>query len=415
MLGRLKRRIVSLRWYLIARGFLTPPTYAEGARLTPKRLLNLYLGRYHFMRGDTKLRSHPTRLTVEPTNVCNLRCPGCFTGVGETGRERSFMSLDLYRRLLAELGDYLLEIEFYNWGEPLLSKDVYTMIRDASQRGIGTIVSTNFSMPFDAGRAEQLVASGLTTLGVSLDGASQASYEQYRVRGSLERVLDNCRLVNEAKRKLNAATPRMVWEFHVFEHNVDDIETAKAMARDLDMEIAISKGWVDGPDWQPPGHVVREIGPDVPARFPCTYLWEKAVVNNDGGVAPCCGAFYDEDDFAQLKVGAADLGAATFMSVWNNESYQQARALFTAREGPESARKLICFDCPVTVSWERYKQHQAAGGRPEDFKGDHSFNDGFIYFFNRRHLFGGEAIDLQPVDVPTQAAADVAGGSSLPV
>ena len=48
-----------------------------------------------------------------------------------------------------------------------------------------------------------------------------------------------------AKRKLGSHTPRMIWEFHVFPHNTEDIELAREMAPELDMDIAVDKGWVD--------------------------------------------------------------------------------------------------------------------------------------------------------------------------
>src|SRR5439155_1564519 len=142
------------------------------------------------------------------TNICNLECPACFTGAGDLGRPRSHLSLDLYRPVLAELAPYLLEVEFYNWGEPLLAKHIFPMIEEASAAGAHTTVSTNFSFPFDAARAERLVSSGLSVLGVSIDGARQESYEQYRRRGKLATVLENCRAVRDAKRRVGSGTRR---------------------------------------------------------------------------------------------------------------------------------------------------------------------------------------------------------------
>ena len=171
--------------YHFVRLFFRPPDY-EGARLTSKRLWNFYRARWAHYRLHTRVGAVPVKLTLEPTSVCNLECPACFTGAGEVGRARRPMSLDCYRLLLAELGDRLLQIEFYNWGEPLLAKDVYVMIAEAVRLGISTTISTNFSIPFDAEKAERLVRSGLHVLGVSLDGVRQATYEQYRVRGKLD-------------------------------------------------------------------------------------------------------------------------------------------------------------------------------------------------------------------------------------
>jgi MoaA/NifB/PqqE/SkfB family radical SAM enzyme len=393
---RLARRAATLASR--TRRFLAPPRY-DGVRLTLKRLLNLYLVRYQQERGHVRLRGYPVILTVEAGNVCNLRCPACFTGAGEVGRVRSFMPLDLYRSLLAELGDYLFSIDFYNWGEPLLSKDIYTMVEEAAGRGISTGISTNFSIPFDAERAERLVRSGLHVLGVSIDGASQESYEQYRVRGDLATVLENCRLVRDAKRRLGSRTPRLVWEYHVFAHNVHEIDQARAMAAELEMEISVEKGWVVGPDWDAKSEFQYVINA-APKR--CDFLWRRAVVNNDGGVAPCCGTFYQEHDFAKLAIGASELGQRSFREAWNGEKFLAARRLFRSRAG--DSRDLICYDCPITVMWEKYQRHRAAGGDAADFDVGFSTNDSFNFFFGRRPAAGAHAqeesdlLDLQPVD-----------------
>ncbi len=360
--------------------FLRPPRQ-PGSQLTLKRLLNLYQLRWEYARGRTLLRGRPIKLTVEVANVCNLRCPACLTGVGEAGRVRSMMSLDLYRKLLAELGDYLFECELCNWGEPLLSRFIYDMIAEAHGRGVRTVISTNFSVPFDAEHAERLVASGLSQLGVSLDGARQETYEQYRVRGDLDRVLTNCRLVRDAKKKLGSKTPSVIWEFHVFQHNVGDIELAKALARDLEMEIWIGKGWTVGPEWRDDGRF-RFFADPSPVR--CQFLWQQAVVDNDGGVAPCCGAFYREDDVGRIAVTPEELGAASFAEVWNGPRFREARRLFRSRSGPAETRKMICFDCPQTVIWDNWKRHRAHGGSAAAFQVGYSTNDCFNFFFNRR-------------------------------
>src|SRR5262249_40527485 len=144
--------------------------------------------RWEMRSQETKVRSYPLKLTVEPINLCNLQCPACFTGDGQTSRPRKRMPLEFYHRLLEEMGDYLWGIEFCNWGEPLLNNEIHLMIREATDRGIGSSVNTNFSFPFNDERAEELVRSGHTALGVSIDGSRQDPYEQYRVSGVLAQV-----------------------------------------------------------------------------------------------------------------------------------------------------------------------------------------------------------------------------------
>jgi MoaA/NifB/PqqE/SkfB family radical SAM enzyme len=372
------RRLVASEGY---QQFVALPPQHGYYRLTPRRLANLYLSRLEYLLGRKRLRSSPNKLTVESTNVCNLRCPACFTGAGETGRARGAMAPDVYARLLRELGPYLFEIEFHNWGEPLLAKQLVPMIAAAARQGIATTVSTNFSIPFDAERAERLVRSGLSLLGVSIDGARQETYEQYRVRGDLELVLRNCRLVRDAKRRLGSPTPRLIWEFHVFAHNAGDVALAKEMAAELEMEISVDKGWVVGEEWDRGGDFAYFFNP---RPYRCPFLWRHAVVNNDGGVAPCCGTFHKEDDRGQLATDPETPGAHTFREVWNNDKFTRARRFFDSRTGSEEDRQDVCFDCPITVSFEGLKRHQAAGGTRADFQVPYSTNDCFNYFWERR-------------------------------
>ncbi len=226
MLRQLQRKLrPNFAWYDVREFFRLPAS--TSTKITPKRLLNLYVSRFQRMRAHTKVWGYPLFLTVEAANACNLGCPHCFTGAGDVSRARGRFPLPLYRKLMDELGDYLFGVELHNWGEALLNPEIGDLIRIASRRGIDTTISTNFSFRFDAARAEALVSSGLTQLGVSLDGACQGTYEEYRVRGNFELALGNVRLMKEAKDKLRSTTPRLIWEYHVFEHNQDEVEAAR--------------------------------------------------------------------------------------------------------------------------------------------------------------------------------------------
>jgi len=371
-----------------------PPHY-PGLKLTPKRLLNYQTVRYQRARGHTKLRGYPFFLTFEATNVCNLHCPYCFTGAGEQGRARSMMSLDLYGRLLDELGDYALQIDFYNWGEPLLNKHIYEMIRAAADKGLSTVISTNFSVPFDEQRAEKLVRSGLAAIGAGVDGARQQSLERYRVGADFETIMRNIKLLVNAKQRLGSETPRIVWSFHVFEWNDHEIEEARRMAGELGIGFEATKGWVAGEEHDRNGAIQFPIDTG-PTSARCKYLWTYAIVNNDGRVSPCAACFYEEDDYGSVS-------ASSFKEVWNNEKFQAARRLFHSRDrASDLARGLVCFDCPYTLVWEDYQGHRGAGGTRASFQPRLTTNDWFNYFFSRKPRGGnappaGGVIDLEPV------------------
>lgn len=362
--------------YLASWG-LRPPQF-EGARPTARRLGNLYHMMWEATWLRTRLRSYPVRLCVESTGACNLSCPHCFTGAGEIGRPRRAVPSELYHSLLTELGDYLWQIEFCNWGEPLLNRETVPMIAAAARRGISTLICTNFSVPFDAERAEALVASGLHVLGVSIDGARQETYEQYRVGGVLNTVLRNCELVMQAKRRLNSSTPRLIWAFHVFPFNREDVELARNLATGLGMDFHASRGRVVGEDWDPDALLMPHEHVE-PA--PCPFLWHTATVFSDGGVAPCRGSFFPQDDMGTLTPGRTP---AAFRDIWNGDRFQLARRFYGRREGTDTERQHICFGCPHTIDHEHYRSHVQNGGTRAQWSPTINSNRRYNYFWNRR-------------------------------
>ncbi len=342
------------------RDFLRLPDDISGYRLTWRRLANLYLNRYELRRLRPILRSRPTRLVIEPTNVCNLRCPHCHTGAGRFGRRPGMMPLEPYLTLLDEIGDYLLLIEVFNWGEAMLHPDLPAIIAAASTRGIATRVNTHLSIPFTSDDAERLVASGLTDLFVSIDGATQAVYERYRVGGDLAKVIENCRLVAAAKARLATDLPRLTLQFLQFPCNTDEGDAMQRLATELDMRLLALRGAVPDPAWErqdgwPPWFLSH-------TPHPCPFLWGQPVLTVDGMLAPCRGVFQGFDDFAPV------VSARSFQEAWNHPRYRTARGLFRRRQGSSDARRLPCWDCPTTKFYERWSLHRDAGGTPATFE-----------------------------------------------
>src|SRR5262245_1653132 len=381
MIDAVRRRLRAGLWRLLVHVRL--PDDVSGYRLTWKRLANLYLSRYEAARLRPVLRSRPTRLVIEPTNVCNLRCPYCHTGAGRFGRRPGLMRLEPYLQLLDEIGDYLLLVEVFNWGEPMLHPDLPALIAAASARGIATRVNTNLSIPFTSHDADRLVESGLTDLFVSIDGATQEVYERYRVGGDLARVKDNCRLVAEAKRRLGKESPRLTLQFLQFPSNEGDGDAVRQLASALDMRLLALRGAVPDPQWArksgwPPWFLMHAPGP-------CPFLWGQPVLTVDGNVAPCRGVFRGSDDFAHLAASPGEAGAPTFHEAWNHERYRTARALFRRRNGSSAERALPCYECPTTIFHERWRAHRNAGGTLATFEPGMTTtsNGAWNYFWER--------------------------------
>jgi MoaA/NifB/PqqE/SkfB family radical SAM enzyme len=200
-----------------------------------RKWANYLLVEYQMARGHTLSLGRPYWLAVDPTNFCQLQCPFCPTGAGRGVRDKARLSLDHFTRFLDRVGPAVIHIDMMNWGEPTLNKDLPAMIAAAKRHGIEVKVDSNLNDLTDE-MADGLVRSGLDVLSVSLDGASQETYEKYRVGGRFEAVIANVRRVVAKKKELESATPRLIWQFLVFKHNEHEIAAARTMARELGMD-----------------------------------------------------------------------------------------------------------------------------------------------------------------------------------
>ena len=201
-------------------------------------MTNLAVARHHFHHRHTTLASRPFQLMLDPVNNCHLSCPGCL----HTSNPRHAESFDwpggllpmpTYERFLAEQGPTGWGMVLYNWGEPLLNKRTPEMIRLAKRQLLHVCLSTNFSVRFDV---PALVASGLNFLFLSLDGATQPTYERFRRGGDLELCLDNLRRLLEERRRQGTGLPFVLWRYLTFEHNLHEVEEGMRLARELGVD-----------------------------------------------------------------------------------------------------------------------------------------------------------------------------------
>lgn len=333
------------------------------------KILNLFLARHHLRTRSSSVLSRPFGLVIDPSNVCELACPGCVHSTrNETLKVFDWPNGTLSEARLAELlklyGPYAVGAYFCNYGEPLLNLRTPQLIRLAKTYLMGTALSTSLSVrKLDA---EAYVESGLDFMVMSIDGATQPVYQQFRRNGDLGLVLSNIRKLVDAKRKLRRHTPVLSWNFLAFEHNVHEIALAERTARKLgvnqfrivnlfdvgwddpDIRPAAVKGGVrrldslsfasEADNWNPfpdsldAGAITRAFDAPWNAQEPsdsspssghtCHWLYKNMIMDATGRIMPCCGGPRPDTNlvFARFNGNGGD--------VFNSETYRQARAHF---------------------------------------------------------------------------------------
>lgn len=228
--------------------------------------------------------------------------------------------------------DYILKSSLYMFGEPLLNKNIYTMIKAMTDRGIPTSISTNFHA-FNENLADDMIDSGLTWMLACIDGATQESYEKYRVGGDLERVKRNLRILTDKKKAAGAKFPIVEVQSVIFDHNLGEQDQIRDMCLALGVDRFTSKQDVLTQLDYSEGKSVMS-----PPKHPCYFLYGSFMVDYDGIVTPCCLGRYD---FGNLM-------ESSFDEIWNNEKFVAARRWFASgfTEKDESL-DLPCYNCPL--------------------------------------------------------------------
>jgi radical SAM protein with 4Fe4S-binding SPASM domain len=317
-------------------------------KVTPRRAWNglQVLGSYYYSKltGKADHRGLPVSIAFEPTTSCNLRCPECPSGLRSFTRPTGMLDEDFFRRIIDELSSTLLYLTFYFQGEPYLHPKFLEMVSYAASRKIYTATSTNAHYLTDA-NARKTVESGLDRLIISVDGTTQEVYQQYRVGGKLEKVLEGARNVIRWKKKLHSRTPHVVFQFLVVKPNEHQIEEVKKLARELGADsVGLKTAQIY--DYQQGSPLIPALeeysryrkNPDGSYSVKnhllnhCWKMWHSCVITWNGAVVPCC---FDKDAHHQL----GDLQKDTFRQLWKGQPYRNFRqTLLQSRDQVEMCR-----------------------------------------------------------------------------
>ncbi|MEO1587282.1 MAG: radical SAM/SPASM domain-containing protein [Bacteroidota bacterium] len=302
--------------------------------MSMKKVLNFVLIYLSFYLSKALKRpldwGMPMKIGFEPTTFCNLRCPECPSGLRNFTRPTGTSDLTLFERVITELHPHLVYLLLYFQGEPYLNPHFLKMARIASQHGIYAATSTNGHY-LSPEKARETVESGLSEVIVSVDGATQVTYEAYRVGGNLEKVKEGIRNLVHARAEARTMHPFIILQFLVVRPNEHEIEAIQEMGKALGVDQVLFKtaqiyDFENGhpliPTQTKYSRYKQVSGGKYILKNPlhnqCWKLWQGAEITWDGKVLPCC---FDKD--AEFEMG--NVGETDFRSIWKSPSYQSFR------------------------------------------------------------------------------------------
>ncbi len=283
----------------------------------------------------------PDRVYVESTNVCNLDCIMCPTGLHIDTRPKGYMEWDLYTKIIDEIAPFAEAVVLHSWGEPLLHKRILDMIDYAKERDLWVETSTNATR-LDEDTARKLIESGLDRIYLSMDGLTKETYEKVRVKGNYEVVRGNIERFLDLKHELGSPIEADIQIVRLSETDAeveDFVKQWKSSYADL-INIKELDTW--GGQIDEVSSLAVEESTDDPNlnRKPCPNLWYHAHIHWDGVLVSCSRDYDAVTPLGNVKNGGV-------LKTWHGARMRMMRRWHT--QGNFCATQ--CVDCTEWSWW----------------------------------------------------------------
>jgi radical SAM protein with 4Fe4S-binding SPASM domain len=293
------------------------------AAMHPKKIWNFLKVRNSLKKRNVKVDGLPIVINIEPTVRCNMNCTFCPPVLNKLKHSKGDMDIVLFKKIIDELGDTLLFLNLYNYGEPLLHKNITDMVGYAKAKNILVCINTN-ALALNQDVANGLINARLDYMIVSLNGATPEVYSKYQ--GSMkdfEKVICNLKMLVDLRG--NRKFPFIDIQFVVMRENEHQIMDMKKLVKEIGADKLSLKKFIYKPTDEN-SETIKNIMPKnkdyahfADENSPCYRVFNSAIIEWDGTVRPCCADIEHYYDMGNVN-------EQNFQSLWNNTKYNQLRS-----------------------------------------------------------------------------------------
>ena len=292
-----------------------------------------------YKMGKIKLDNLPTRLWIEPTNSCNLKCVMCPQRLNKS--KKGFMDFEVYKKIINEAKDFAIDINLFLGGESFMHPKIIEMIKYAKDNGLRVRFESNATL-LTKKLSEEIIKNKVDFISFSFDGYTKEEYERIRVNANYEKTLSNILNFLKIKRSMKSKYPYTLIQ-------IIEIKTPKGINKKI-KEKFLQKFYglpLNGFSIVKPHRFGGQIEENVTGSKyaytddkivkynPCPYLWMSMNILWDGWVVPCC-----IDQFGKYKIG--NVKNESLKSMWNNKKMIHIREKLISKKYNELP---LCKNC----------------------------------------------------------------------
>ncbi len=227
--------------------------------------------------------------------------PGQFARI-----ERAAMSLDVAKRIFAEIGDEV-RVTLAGVGDPMMHDGLFEIIDAAKRSGVAALHVQTDLLPDDEEFVTRLAESEIDVVSVNLPAMTPRTYATVMGVDQFGRVIENIRRFITRRHERSRGVPILIPQFAKCQANLAEMETwydqwLKALGAAVILGPSDCAGLV-------PDCAVADMAP--PLRRACNRLWSRMTILSDGRVVSC-----EQDVTAKQVVG--DVKSQSVRLIWRD-------------------------------------------------------------------------------------------------
>jgi radical SAM protein with 4Fe4S-binding SPASM domain len=251
------------------------------------------------------------------------------------------MELGLFEKICRQLKKYGCKgVRFLRWGEPLLNKNIFRMIKIAKGYGFLTHLTTNGLLLADNAISE-LISSKLDSINISMQGLNEREYNSLRGTDKYPQLEKNITRFCFLKKRASSVSPFVCLAVTLTDETKKDLDSFTGRWKGVVDGFSVGYTWFSRLKDKRRVNAWLKRAKPLPHYFRCIEVMCKLSIDWDGRVSPCC-LDYDR----QLTLGNA--GKDDLLDLWRSPKLKSVRALL-ARKGQDSVE--LCSGCELNYDF----------------------------------------------------------------
>ena len=268
---------------------------------------------------------YPLTVNLELVNRCNLECVMCNQDF-RNDAEQSRLNEKTLDKIFGDFKKNKLSALILTISEPLLFKNIENVLKRAKDAEIMDVFLITNGALLDEKKSKMILESCITRLFISLDAATQKTYDNVRVPVSkrllkenrLAFVENNIKNFVKMRNTLSRKLPLVRVSFVGLKENLHEVENFKKKWGSIVDSVEIQME-------RPPELFAKVKEGDFGKfekknikKYECIKPWEDIAIYADGTVAPCCA-------FIGRKAPIGNVKNNTIKEIWNGEKMKIIR------------------------------------------------------------------------------------------